>query len=98
MSNDRKHCEGDDYAIPVSMNNGEIVVNRHRPDHTWEQLSVRVLEHGKPIHGDIGEVFECTERPNGTYGLRSMEAKSGPAQVATNAYRAGWDTTFGKSN
>lgn len=60
---------------------------------------VRPVEEGKPLYG---EVVALRPRDGAPPFVRDVEVvmappprdRSGPAQVATAAYRSGWDATF----
>lgn len=63
-----------------------------------EVFSVAPMKEGRPIDPDVELVHlrpdgegHFTKCPLGT-------ARSGPAQVATDSYRSGWDATFKTSN
>lgn len=64
------------------------------------------LEHGAPIHGEVLRLSPREETPglcdvevvHATESAASRatdDVSSGPAQVATEAYRAGWDSIWG---
>jgi hypothetical protein len=73
-------------------------VVRRRQD-AVEAGELRTLERGKPI---VGEVVRLSQRPEHQL-LFDVEvladarpaARSGPAQVATRAYRENWENVFG---
>lgn len=73
-----------------------------------EAGEVRPLRHGRPMGG--GEIVSLTPRPDSpdVYDVRTVcelpptagnmtsdGSAHGPAQVATEAYRAAWERTFG---
>lgn len=74
-----------------------------------EAGSIKPLEEGKPIHGDLVRL-KPREEP-GLYDVqvehtapqatdvagRAPEERSGPAQVANDDYRRGWNRLFGAS-
>jgi hypothetical protein len=79
-----------------------------------EAGSIKPLEEGKPIHGDLVRL-KAREEP-GLYDVqvehaaaqstgaqptdvaaRGPEERSGPAQVASDDYRRGWNRLFGAS-
>jgi len=84
-----KNEEGD--GLRVLRQRGDVI----------EAGEVRPVESGKPLAGDL---IRLTRRPEHPL-LFSVEVlaetgparqSSGPAQVATRAYREGWDALFGK--
>jgi hypothetical protein len=90
--------EAGEQAYPVLRRRGEVV----------EAGVIRELECGKPIHGQVVRLERRTEHPllfdvetmvegpvmNGCGGA----ARNGPAQVATEEYRAHWDAIFGQAD
>jgi hypothetical protein len=74
-----------------------------------EAGSIKPLEEGKPIHGDLVRL-KAREEP-GLYDVqvehaavpatdvaaKGTEERSGPAQVASDDYRRGWNRLFGAS-
>ncbi len=68
-----------------------------------EAGAIRPSEEGKPI---VGELVRLSPREGeGLYDVEVLHdgrpkpvegARSGPAQIATEDYRAGWDRLFGK--
>jgi hypothetical protein len=90
--------EAGEHAYPVLRRRGEMV----------EAGVIRELESGKPIHGQVVRLERRTEHPllfnvetmvegavtNGSGGA----ARSGPAQVASEEYRAHWDAIFGQAD
>lgn len=73
-----------------------------------ETGTVRRLEPGKPIHGEVVRLrprpqapFLCDVEveftPPAARGEReTLAANSGPAQVATESYRKNWDAVYGR--
>jgi hypothetical protein len=59
---------------------------------------VRPALDGQPIYGELVRLRRRAEHAH-LYDVEVVhDARSGPAQVATRAYRAGWDSAFaGKS-
>src|SRR4051812_24323701 len=60
---------------------------------------VRPAKDGQPIHGELVRLKAREESPRVfdvevLADTRSREARSGPAQVATTAYRKNWDAIF----
>jgi len=63
-----------------------------------EELHVLPLVAGRPLTGE-GEILSLSHRQGSVYDvIDSYEpARSGPAQVATKAYRTNYDRIFGGS-
>jgi hypothetical protein len=104
-----KAGKGEDVALVcgVSDDGQGVEVIRKRGDRL-ETGTVRRLEAGKPIHG---EVVRLRPRPQAPFlcdveveftppeprGEReTLAASSGPAQVATESYRKNWDAIYGR--
>ncbi len=68
---------------------------------TLEVGAIRQLEEGKPVHGEIVRLQRRDEHPllfdvNVLADTRPQRAGgSGPAQVASDAYRENWEAVFG---
>ncbi len=85
---------------PVEQGEGFRVI-RSREDRL-EIGELRPTEHGRPL---AGELVKLTQRSEHTRlfdvevllpGPRGADApRSGPAQVATDAYRSNWESIFG---
>jgi hypothetical protein len=83
---------------PAEHGDGYTVVRQRRD--VLEAGELRTLERGKPI---VGEVVRLSKRPE--HGLlfdvevlhdaSPSAARTGPAQVATKAYRENWESIFG---
>ena len=101
--------QGEDIALVcgVSEDGQGVEVIRKRGERL-ETGTVRRLEPGKPIHG---EVVRLRPRPQAPFlcdveveftppvarGEReTLAANSGPAQVATESYRKNWDAVYGR--
>jgi hypothetical protein len=60
---------------------------------------VRPVEEGKPIHGEIVALRPRSGAPPFVRDVETVMAapsrdRDGPAQVANEAYRSGWEATF----
>jgi hypothetical protein len=78
----------DDDAYSVLRRRGEAV----------ELGAIRGLEEGRPIHGEVVRLLARAEHPllfDVDVVAETQPARSGPAQVATDEYRAGWELAFG---
>jgi hypothetical protein len=85
---------------PTEKGDGFRVV-RKRAD-TIEVGEIRALEEGRPVHGEVVKLSPREEHAqlfNVDVLVPSAEkagaARSGPPQVATDAYRKNWDAIFG---
>lgn len=91
MSKDEQKCADGDYAIGlgVEFNGGQLAMH-HGGDHS---VGLSVLR--KPVEGKAlapGQRF-MRRQPDGRYV--PIAPRQGPAQVATPAYRDGWEGVFG---
>jgi hypothetical protein len=80
---------------------GLHILRRREEDGPIEAGIVQPLEEGKPISGevismrrreDVPFLFDVTTE----VATPSAESTSGPAQVATDSYRRGWDAIWGR--
>jgi hypothetical protein len=89
-------CDGKDLIRPmVPLPNGCAVISRHRPDHTVVTALAVPPVAGRPL-GLGDEYVSIRDLGDGSYEVTDsyVHAASGPAQVATEAYRSGWERTF----
>lgn len=105
----RATTQAEDVALVcgVSEDGQGVEVIRKRGDRL-ETGTVRRLEAGKPIHGEVVRLrprpqapFLCDVEveftPREQRGEReTLAANSGPAQVATESYRKNWDAVYGR--
>jgi hypothetical protein len=106
-------ARGEDIALVCGMTeDGQgVEVIRKRGDRL-EAGTVRKLEAGKPIHGEVVRLRPRAQAPlvcdvevefDGAASGRRGEPEaplgvsSGPAQVATESYRKNWDAVYGRS-
>jgi hypothetical protein len=83
--------------------NGTHILRRRSEDAPIEAGVLRPLQSGKPIEG---EVISLSPRPDAPlmFDVKSeipspypaARATDGPAQVANDAYRKGWDAVWGR--
>lgn len=62
-----------------------------------EALLLGPAEHGKPLQP--GQKFVQLKRTDSHFEIESVidsDGHEGPAQVATEKYRSGWEATFGE--
>ncbi len=98
----KRKCDGKDIVqVGPRLPNGSFLGVRHLPDHTRELGEIRSLEDGKPL--DDGALL-LSEREGedvldvvsgGTVADLKQGTLPGGGQVATPAYREGYDRTFG---
>ena len=88
-------------VLPAQGSDGKpaFPVLRRRGD-SVEAGVLRELENGKPIHGEVVRLERRIEHPL-LFDVETVTAlpapagaRSGPAQVATEEYRAHWDAIF----
>lgn len=109
MAGDRhskKSAKDDDVALVLGASeDGETLgVLRKRGDAVVPAI-VRKAEEGKPIAGELVRLspreepllFDVDVLYDGRPEERRQDEGAGPAQVATEAYRKGWDRLFKKS-
>lgn len=83
---------------------GYQVLRKRAADDTVEMGTVRPLEEGKPIEGEVVGMKQRKEHPllfdvKTHFDPEQDEAVArgvGPAKVATEKYRQGWDAIWGK--
>ncbi len=90
-------CEGDNYVIPgPKLPDGTQLAVHHQGDHTVSHGVIVPNKDGVSLGDDAMILREREGSPLldvvGTVG----EMRKGPSQVATEAYRRGWDGVFGK--
>ncbi|AKT41556.1 uncharacterized protein CMC5_057630 [Chondromyces crocatus] len=75
-------------------------VIRKREDRL-ELGEIRALQEGRPVHGEVVRLRQRDEHER-LFDVEVMvdapgtQGRSGPAQVATDAYRSNWDAIFGR--
>lgn len=83
-----------------SQENDAYSVLRKRGE-SVELGALREVEEGKPLHGELVKLSRRADHPllfdvNVLHDATpKLEGRSGPAQVATDAYREGWEIIFG---
>ncbi|MCA9609362.1 MAG: hypothetical protein KC619_27365 [Myxococcales bacterium] len=98
----------DDVALVLGATEGaeKLAVLRKRGDKV-EAAVLAKAEEGKPVHGDLVrlsareephlydvETIHEAPKPDASTTPTPTGARSGPAQVASPAYREGWDRIF----
>lgn len=92
------NCDGKDLIRPMhSLPNGHVAISRHRPNHANEVAVAFPLTDGRPMAvGD--EVATLRDLGNGSFEITDSYVHGargpGPAQVATEGYRIGWERIF----
>ncbi len=100
-----KKCDGKDIVqVGPRLPNGSFLGVRHLPDHTREFGEVRSLEDGKPLDDRALLLSEREGEDNvldvvsgGTISNLKEGTLPGGGQVATPAYREGYERTFGSN-
>jgi len=85
--------KGDVVPLTAPDEHGRGVALRHLPGGEHEIVQVQAAQGG--ASGPPGSEF-AAPMGDGSYGSERLLAGSGPAQVATAAYRNGWTNVFGK--
>lgn len=90
-------CDGKDWIRPVGwLPDGRTVISRHHPNHTGEIATALPAVPGRPM-APGEECVALMDLGDGSYEIIDSYVhgeKAGPAQVATEDYRTGWDRTF----
>lgn len=98
---------GDDVALVcgVSSDGEGLEIIRKRGERL-EAGTVRRLEQGKPIHGEVVRLKPREQSPllcdvevelPAPRAHAAPQLTSGPAQVATDSYRKNWEAVYGRS-
>lgn len=67
---------------------------RKNPDGTIDSVTCKATKNGEPL-GPNSEICHVTRGKDGWHKLTRLAGGDGPAQVATSAYRDGFDRIFG---
>lgn len=95
MSDD-KSKPGRDCILPLAKTeSGDFYAVRHTADHRFETARMRPLKDGAAINGQ--RVVFAKQSTDGILDVVGEYAPrgGGPAQVATDDYREGWERIFG---
>lgn len=90
---------GDRITVGQPLGDGTHACLRHYPDHRLEVARCRPVRSGENLNGSrviMGQVVS----PNVLDVETELDLRggaSGPPQVATDAYRDGWDRIFGSA-
>lgn len=64
-------------------------------DNELQVGTLRTVKEGQPFNGDL---VRLKHREGGVFDVEDLySTRSGPAQVNSEAFRSGWDRTFGSS-
>jgi hypothetical protein len=86
---------------------GYRILRRRHPDSAVELGTIRPLEEGRPIEGEVVSLRPREDVPFAYDVKTELEAhagtgrrltEDGPAQIATEQYRRGWDAIWGHSS
>ena len=93
--------KGDIALVCGKDQHGTHILRRRSEDAPLEVGLLRPLREGKPIEGEVVSLTPRDEAPM-LFNVKSELAdprprptEDGPAQVATDAYRKGWDAVWG---
>lgn len=83
---------------------GYRILRRRHPDSEVELGTIRPLEEGRPIEGEVVSLRPREDVPFAYDVKTELEAptssrrftEDGPAQIATEQYRRGWDAIWGQ--
>lgn len=82
---------------------GARVSVRHTDDHQVEVAMARIAKEGEDLTGSrvffghpVGNVVHIVDELDLRGGQPATTLNTGPAQVATDEYRNGWDRIFGE--
>lgn len=87
----------DDSEYPIAIGpevKGGQIVHRQREDGSCQAGVLMPLSEGRPMLPGA-ELVDINKRGD-RYTMRTVWRNGGPAQVASPAYREGWDRIFGK--
>lgn len=90
-----------DVALLVGTDGSDVHILRRRSEDAPVEAGVlRPLEEGKPITGEVVTLRQRPELPLLFDVKTELESNSerpngGPPQIATDAYRKGWDAIWG---
>ncbi|MBX3188849.1 MAG: hypothetical protein KF819_17655 [Labilithrix sp.] len=84
---------------PTADGNGVHVLRAR--EERLETGELRAIAEGKPIVGEVVTLKPRDDNPRvcdvqESYAAKAPASHKGPAKVATQAYREGWDEIFGK--
>lgn len=85
----------DHHVVVADHDRGQIIVGRPAKDGV-ALASGETLHHFNSQDGTLEEVYSHGHAPLDDVQSTAPETRDGPAQVATPAYRSGWDNIFGK--
>ena len=106
MSERQKDAE--DVALvlaPTEDRSGYQVLRRRDPDSGIELGTIRPLQEGRPISGEVVSLRQRDDVPfaydvktelDASSGSERRLTEDGPAQIATEQYRRGWDAIWGR--
>jgi hypothetical protein len=84
---------------PTADGAGVHVLRARQGEEKVETGELRALQEGRPITGEVVTLTPRKDNPricDVTDSYRPPALTKGPANVATDAYREGWDEVFGK--
>lgn len=90
-----RRCDGKDFVQVVGPgpSPGSRLVLRHKPNHELEAAEARPVKEGQPIPD--GSIVIGPPEADGRRPVIATIGHAGPAQVASDEYRDGWERIFG---
>ena len=102
--NPRRQRRIRDLALVVGTDGGDVQILRRRSEDAAVEAGVlRPLQEGKPINGEIVSLRQRPEFPL-LFDVKTElpdtadRTQDGPPQIATDAYRKGWDAIWGQGS
>jgi hypothetical protein len=90
-------CPGEDQLVigGAPDESGHVPYVRHTADHEIEAGVMRPVQEGEAIDENS---FRLEHRSGPIYAVKPVSEgdRKGPAKVASDAFRSGWDNIFGK--
>ncbi|EYF07506.1 hypothetical protein [Chondromyces apiculatus] len=100
----RGDARGDLLFVHSPSDDGQGLRVIRKRENRIEFGELRALEEGRPLHGEVVQLHQREEHErlfdvevmlDAAHTAPAAHARSGPAQVATDAYRSNWDAIFG---
>ena len=90
---------------PTEAGEGYRVIRKR--ENTIEVGEIRAMQEGRPVHGDLVRALKARKEHDRLFDVEVLATReemqpaalghAGPAQVASEAYRANWEAIFGAS-
>jgi len=95
VSSDDEEDSRDEIRFGPEIAPGVRSALRRSPDGTVREVACQQFREGAPLY-ESSEIADVDPTCNGGWHKLNVRYKVGPAQVATPAYREGYDRIFGK--